>query len=404
MLERVAPSVRLCVKALIHDAIAQRASDLHFNPGADAMRTFIRVDGQLHPFKTLEQSLTQPLLICLKVLLQMDLESTRIPQSGQAVFHDSLGLSVRIRGSLLPGLDDESIALRLIHENLRVSELTELGMPRAQVSQITQGLLSQAGMTLIVGPTGAGKSTTLRACMQHLSAQGLKVLSIEDPVEGVVPDTTPMELNPKQGLDFQAALSAILRQTPDVIAIGEMRDAESLQVAFQAALTGHRVLSTLHARDCLYSFPRLIHLGLKPDVIAAALRGVIAQRLLPLNCPHCKQARALTQEDRDRLHLSQKWNPKEPVQGKAGSLYSGLEQIWEGIGCDSCQQHGTLGRTGIFEVLELDSGWRDQLSQAPSLKSLHDYAQAHPFKTLSEQAYDCVCDGRCSPARGLAYG
>lgn len=335
-----APTVRL-VDSLLVEAVLLGASDVHWEPRADQFVVRYRIDGQLETHQKFPLEVSRNLISRLKVMSQMDIAEKRLPQDGRT---ELLAASKRIdlRLNSLPTVYGEKVAVRILNPDTAQRTLRQLGM-RTGIENGMRLLLKQPhGIILVVGPTGSGKTTTLYALLQELSSERLNIVSIEDPVEYQLPGVVHVPVNNKIGLTFAKGLRAILRQDPDVIMIGEIRDEETARIAITAALTGHLVLSTLHTNTAAEALPRLMDMGIEPYLLAGAIRGVLSQRLVRRVCEFCKETRVLTQLEQDSLELEEK-----------------LGQITVASGCPCCRESGYSGRIGLHELLLFDPTIKD---------------------------------------------
>ena len=334
--------VRL-LQQIIERAISARSSDIHIEPRPTGIRVRLRVDGVLVRDQDLPPEAAQPLTTRIKVLAQMDIAERRRPQDG--TFQVTVGdnqTPVSVRASVLPSTSGETIVLRL-QLAARVQRLEQLGIRDAHVAALKRLVQRPSGLLLVTGPTGSGKTSTLYALLEHIDAERRNVVTLEDPVEIVLPAITQSQVHPKAGFTFSDGLRAILRQDPDVILVGEMRDEETAAIALQASLTGHLVLSTLHTNSTVETMTRLVDMGLEAYIVANALAGVLAQRLLRRICPRCAV-------------------PSEPTEAEREALGFALEPggtFLRGQGCPYCLRTGYRGRQGVFELVELDDSLRE---------------------------------------------
>jgi len=330
---------------LLAQAHRERASDVHVLPQAKEVLVYFRVDGVLVEKRPLHQAYGQPILNRLKVLGGLDIAERRLPQDGIFTAH-SQGEEVRFRISTLPTDFGEKIVLRLLVSNRLVVELDKLGAPTPMAAQIRNLLRRPTGMILVSGPTGSGKTSTLYALVRELLGAKLNIVTLEDPIEYRFRGVAQSQTNPVAGYEFSTGLRAILRQDPDVIMLGEIRDLETARIAFKAALTGHLVLSSLHTRNATEVLVRLIDMGLERYVVASALRAVLGQRLVRTICTACRTQGPISDATREKLRLL----PKRELRLLAG----GSNSMASGKGCARCNNTGYMGRTGVFELLEID--------------------------------------------------
>jgi type IV pilus assembly protein PilB len=326
------------VQRIIEGAVAQAASDIHFEPYEDFFRIRYRVDGVLREADRPIAALAPRVASCLKVMARLDIAERRLPQDGRLSLLLSNGECRDIRVSSLPTAFGEKIVLRLLAPKLALA-LADLGLEEAQLALLRRELERPHGLVLVCGPTGSGKSATLHACMAHLNGVGLNLSSVEDPVEIVLPGINQVAVNDKAGLGFSVALRALLRQDPDVIMVGEMRDALTADIAVKAAQTGHLVLSSLHTRSAQAAMTRLMNMGVAPFNLASALVLVVSQRLLRRVCPLCSRTQGVSRTQLERL-------------GWVGDVPH-VVACREPAGCRVCHGTGYGGRIAAFELLPL---------------------------------------------------
>jgi general secretion pathway protein E len=338
-----ARAVRL-LDELIRRAADKRASDIHIEPRQGRYRVRLRVDGVMVDDQPWPTDLARLVLNRIKVLARMDITERRLPQDGMFSTRLALGKVLSVRASSFPALHGEKLVLRLLLGG-KLLGLGELGLDDSQVESFRSMSRRLGGLVVVTGPTGAGKTSTLYAMLRELDTRRRTVVTLEDPIEIEMQGVTQGQINPKVGFDFAGGLRSILRQDPDVILVGEMRDAETARIAVQASLTGHLVLSTLHTSSVPETVTRLIDMGLERYVVAGALLGVVAQRLVRRVCTAC---RGLVEPDR----LAR-------LRAEVGFVLPDGAGMTQGAGCEACLQTGFSGRTGIFEVVEVDDGFRE---------------------------------------------
>ena len=363
-----APVVRF-VSMVLEQAIRDRASDVHFEPFADEFRIRYRVDGALYEMTPPPRTLALPIASRLKVLADLDIAERRVPQDGRI----RLGVADRqvdLRVSTLPTQAGESIVLRVLDASATRLSLDELGLPADILAGAKAAVSRPNGLFLVTGPTGSGKTTTLYGALQLLNQTELKLLTAEDPVEYELEGVMQLGVNPAAGLTFATALRAFLRQDPDVMMIGEIRDLETAQMAIQAALTGHLVLSTLHTNDAPTAIARLLDLGVEPFLVGATLEAVLAQRLVRKICPQCRGP----------------WSPSAAQLQAVGEIGDAMPtaRYFRGEGCPSCAQTGYRGRMGIFEWLPMTDALRELVGQEAPVSRLRDWRRAQGCQTLRE--------------------
>jgi len=330
---------------LLSQAHRERASDIHILPQRREVLVFFRVDGVLVEKRPLHRAFQQPILSRLKVLGELDIAERRMPQDG--VFASTIqGGEIRFRISTLPTDYGEKAVLRLLVPGNLVVDLEKLGCPQPMVGQVRSLLARPSGMFLVSGPTGSGKTSTLYALVRELVDHDLNIQTLEDPIEYRFRGVAQSQINPAVGFDFSSGLRAVLRQDPDVIMLGEIRDLETARIAFKAALTGHLVLTSVHTRNAAEVIVRLIDMGLERYVVASALRAVISQRLVRRICDSCRSMEPMRPDTRDRLKLL----PHKQLR----ILATGSGRVAHGRGCGRCNNTGYAGRTGIFELVTID--------------------------------------------------
>ncbi len=374
------------VNALLSEAVRSGASDVHFESTADGLRVRMRRDGVLQDVQQLGSGFHAGVLSRIKVLAGLDIAERRLPQDGRARVQID-GREVDLRVSTLPALHGESLVLRLLDSGGAQSRsLTDLGITPVVQDAWTHLVARSSGLLLVTGPTGSGKTTTLYASLAARSTPGVKVVTVEDPVEYRLDGVVQLPVNPKAGFGFPNALRAILRHDPDVILVGEMRDLETADIAVQAALTGHLVLSTLHTTDATGAIARLTEMGVPAYLLAATLQGVLAQRLVRLTCPSCARWRALSREE------------QALVDGITPPPDPPITRVQEGAGCVQCAQSGYRGRAAITELLVLDDALRAAFVQGLSLEALRAAVRARGVASLQQDGWRAVRDGRTTIA------
>lgn len=337
------PVVRLLHK-LLADAVGMGASDLHFEPFEHLFRVRLRLDGVLHELAQPPLSLRDKLATRLKILARLDIAEKRLPQDGKMRL--ALGTrTVDFRVSTLPTQFGEKIVLRILDTAQAALSISDLGYEPAQQEALLQAISKPHGLVLMTGPTGSGKTVSLYACLQRLNQPGVNIATAEDPVEINLPGINQVSINERAGLDFALALRAFLRQDPDVLMVGEIRDLETADIAVKASQTGHLVLSTLHTNDAPSAIIRMLDLGVPPYLIKATVLGVMAQRLVRRLCPHCKRPATVSATDWQRL---------------TGGLLPlpAPGSVQEPVGCLECRETGYLGRVGLYEILTVDEALR----------------------------------------------
>ncbi len=371
------------VNQVIWEAFKDRATDIHFEPMEDELRIRYRVDGVLHQTSMPPQlkRFQSAIISRIKVMSNMDIAEKRLPQDGR------ISLTIKnenldIRVSTMPTVYGESISLRLLTKGAGIISLDGLGMEDSDENTIRRLINKPHGILLVTGPTGSGKSTTLYACLQTINSIDQRIITVEDPIEYEVPGVNQIAVRPEIGLTFAVGLRHILRQDPDVIMVGEIRDYETAEIAIRASLTGHLVFSTLHTNDSAGAITRLLDMGVEPFLVASSVEAIIAQRLVRLLCKNC---RTLQHFDVDFL---QSINfPVEQIEGgKNGKLY-------EAVGCEKCRKTGFLGRLGIFEILTVNDDIRALITARESAKVIKQKALENGMCTLRSDGWRKVLKG-----------
>ncbi len=355
---------------LVRRAASIGASDIHLEPKRDIIRVRFRIDGVLVNQGTLPLDLAPPLTTRVKVLARMDMTERRLPQDGQFSLEMPGSGLVHLRASTFPAIHGETLVMRVLLGHSLIP-LEKLGLEEESLDRITRLATSPSGLIIVCGPTGSGKTSTLYSLLKVMNTAELSVVTLEDPIEVELNDITQGQTNVRQGFTFAAGLRAILRQDPDVILVGEMRDAETAQIALQASLTGHLVLSTLHTSDAVETVTRLVDLGVEPWIVANSLLAVIGQRLVRVLCEACAEKRPLPGEITDE-------------EGKV-LLPAGVE-LKHPKGCPRCHQTGYRGRSGVFEVLEVDDDLRDLIKVRATKRAYRDQVRKLDMVPLREAA------------------
>ncbi len=382
-----APIIRY-VDLVLYQAIKEKASDIHFEPFEDDFKIRYRVDGALYEMAPPPQHLKQAIISRIKVMSSLNIAETRIPQDGR-ITKEINGQGIDMRVSTLPTIFGESVVLRVLDRSNVNLNLEALNLPAETYEYIVDTIAKPNGIFICTGPTGAGKTTTLYACLRRINTEDAKLLTAEDPVEYDIDGIMQVPINEAIGLNFGRVLRAFLRQDPDRILVGEMRDLETAQIAIQASLTGHLVLSTLHTNDAPGAVTRLIDMGCEPFLVAATLEGVLGQRLLRRICPDCRVA----------------YRPTQAVLGQLGINPSDLgdNQFYTGQGCPSCNDTGYRGRQGLFELLDMSNPIRDLISQRAATVVLKKKAQELGMKTLREDGIRNIFEGITTIEEVLKY-
>lgn len=375
------------IKTLILSALRNRASDIHLEPLVDGLRVRYRIDGILRQVTTFPPDVGRRLVVALKVMSQMDIADSRRPQDGRIgekyqLGQQDYGLDLRVNTlpcvSTVKGRASEKAVLRLLKQTNSFAAIEEVGFTAATYPIYRDWLAQPQGMIILTGPTGSGKTSTLYASLKEIATESVNVVTVEDPVEYVLPGITQTQVNEAAGMTFAAGLRSILRQDPDIIMIGEIRDSETAETAVRAALTGHLVFTTLHTNDAVGAIPRLKDIGPDPGLISDALLGVVAQRLVRRICPHCAEPHPLSTEELAVLGLT-----REDVSAR---------KTKKGRGCSQCFESGYSGREAIIELLNVDSRVR-QIIYEGSMTQLNHYLQSINYQSFRQAAIDKVLTG-----------
>ena len=367
------------LQSIFEDAVQMRASDIHIEPGDKVLRIRQRIDGQLQENTLQEVNIASALVLRLKLMAGLDISEKRLPQDGR--FHMEVkGHKIDVRMSTMPIYHGESVVMRLLDQSAGLLTLDETGMPAEMLARVRKQIKRPHGMLLVTGPTGSGKTTTLYGVLSELNTADRKIITVEDPVEYQLPRINQVQVNHKIGLDFSNVLRTTLRQDPDIIMVGEMRDQETVEIGLRGALTGHFVLSTLHTNDAVTSALRLLDMGAASYLVASALRVIIAQRLVRRVCHNCAQP--FEPSAADHAWLSS-------ISGRDFSQ----ARFRIGTGCQSCNGSGYRGRIGVFEILELDEQMIEAMrSGNPQAFATAAY-QSPNFTPLAESALNYLAEG-----------
>jgi type IV pilus assembly protein PilB len=381
-LEQVAghgPVVKL-VNFIIYSAVQEGASDIHIEPGDQSLRIRYRVDGRLWEKLAPPYRMHPAITSRIKIMSNLDIAERRLPQDGD--FNVMLeGRPIDLRVSTMPGTWGEKTVIRIIDSEHSRLGLDQLGFSSSTQSQWESLIEQPNGVVLVTGPTGSGKSTTLYSVLGQLNSADMNIATVEDPVEAKIPGINQSQVNTKAGFTFSTALRSMLRQDPDIMMVGEIRDGETASICMQAALTGHLVFSTLHTNDAPSAITRLCNLGIEPYLVAATLRGVLAQRLVRKICPHCKTT----------------WTPDARTAEVIVQSCGEFDELHRGEGCGRCRGTGFAGRIGVFELLIPDSALLDAIAEGASLQSLRTQLEHSGFRVLREDGMEKVRAGLTTP-------
>jgi general secretion pathway protein E len=367
-----APIIRL-LNALLQQAVKERASDIHIEPYEKELEARIRVDGVLRRVLSPPKIIQDALISRIKIMANLDIAEKRLPQDGRIRLLVA-GRDIDIRVSVIPTVYGERAVLRLLDRVQGVMGLWEVGLGGRDEEALKEVLGRTSGIVLVTGPTGSGKTTTIYAALNHIHSEEKNIITVEDPVEYQVKGIGQINVNRKVGLTFASGLRSILRQDPDVIMVGEIRDRETAEIAVQASLTGHLVLSTLHTNDAASAIMRLMDMGVEPFLAATSLAGIMAQRLVRLICTHCKEAYA-------------------PSPTESAYFQGPPAELWHGLGCERCGSTGYQGRTGIYEFLLVDGEVRHMITERRSAQDIKGYAVSKGMKTLRSDGLEKVSKG-----------
>src|SRR3989338_1514978 len=389
-LAQEAPIIRI-VDALLEHAILRSASDIHIEPGEKNLIVRFRVDGLLREAMSLPKDVSPGIIARVKILANLKIDEHRIPQDGRFKV-EMPNNKVSIRVSIFPMLDGEKVVMRILHEDIKLMDIKELGFLPKALDIVLKNLKKTHGIILITGPTGSGKTTTLYTFISLLNRPDVNISTIEDPVEYRIPGINQSQVNPKVGFTFAIGLRSLLRQDPNIILVGEIRDAETADIAINAALTGHLVLSTLHTNDAVTAIARLLDLGMPPFLLAQTLTLITAQRLVRRICPDCIFSYTLTKEQAEELRAQFDMPAileslaKEGVIGDSKGPLEGT-RFFKGAGCTTCGSEGYRGRLAIHEVLEVSQELAGLVYAKASCTELHAGARKGGMVSLIEEAF-----------------
>ncbi|MDA8258923.1 MAG: ATPase, T2SS/T4P/T4SS family [Betaproteobacteria bacterium] len=373
------PVVRL-VDALLTDAVKHDASDVHFEPEASFLRIRYRIDGILRQIRALHKTYWAAMAVRIKVMSGMNIAETRAPQDGRISINIS-GRAVDFRVASQPTIHGENIVLRILDRQKGIVPLDKLGLDDQQMSLMKLMVARPEGIILVTGPTGSGKTTTLYSVLNHINEEGVNIMTLEDPVEYPMAMIRQTSVAESAKLDFANGIRSMMRQDPDIILVGEIRDADTAEMAFRAAMTGHQVYSTLHTNSALGAIPRLLDIGVLPDIMAGNIIGIVAQRLVRRLCTHCRKP-----------------YPAESHECKLIGVASGQPApiIYRAAGCDHCEYQGYRGRLAIVEMLRLDHDLDDLIGRRAPLREIRHAALGKGFRTLADDGLRRVRDGSTS--------
>jgi type II secretory ATPase GspE/PulE/Tfp pilus assembly ATPase PilB-like protein len=376
--EYTQPVVRL-VGSLLVDTVKRGASDIHFEPEYAFLRIRYRIDGVLEQVRSIHKSYWPGIAVRLKVISGMNIAETRAPQDGRLSLNLH-GRPVDFRVSCQPTINGENIVLRVLDREKSIIPLDRMGLPNTALSAIELMMARPEGIVIVTGPTGSGKTTTLYSMLSRINDETVNIMTLEDPVEYPVTLMRQTSVNETIKMDFANGIRSIMRQDPDIILVGEVRDHETAEMAFRAAMTGHQVFTTLHTNSALGAFPRLLDIGIVPDIMAGNIIGVMAQRLVRILCPACKEPYTPGEEERRALGLAQ-----------ASDV-----TLYRPVGCAKCNSKGYKGRMALMEVLRMDGDLDELIARRATAREIRNVAIEKGFRTLSEDGIQRALDGTTS--------
>ncbi len=375
-----APVVRL-VNHVLTRAVRSGASDIHLEPYENKLFVRLRLDGVLYTFYTLSRKMHAPAVSRVKVMAGLNIAEKRVPQDGRIEIRIG-DRRIDLRISCLPTIYGERVVMRLLEKDARLLSLEEIGLDGEELSTIRRLATMSHGIVLVTGPTGSGKTTSLYSALNYINTPDKNILTVEDPVEYQLEGIGQMQVNPGVGLTFARSLRSMLRQDPDVILVGEIRDLETAEIAVQAALTGHLVFSTLHTNDAASGITRLINMGIEPFLVSSSLRAILAQRLVRILCPACKEPYTLSETEISRQGLEGRIPPERTIYAPCG--------------CDNCLQTGYKGRTALFEILELNEALQHLILDTSDSNRIRSEALSWGMRTLRDNGMAKVVRGLTS--------
>jgi general secretion pathway protein E/type IV pilus assembly protein PilB len=373
------PVVRL-IDSILTDAVKREASDIHFEPEANFLRIRYRIDGMLRQIRALHKSYWPAMTVRIKVLSGMNIAEMRAPQDGRISLTVS-GRQIDFRAACQPTIHGENIVLRILDRQKGIVPLEHLGLAEDHLQRLKLMIARPEGIILVTGPTGSGKTTTLYSVLNHINSENIHIMTLEDPVEYPMALVRQTSISETAKLDFANGIRSMMRQDPDVILVGEIRDAETAEMAFRAAMTGHQVYSTLHTNSAIGAIPRLLDIGVLPDVMAGNIIGIVAQRLIRHLCDHCKSPYHAEPHEMQLLGL--------PDDSKRPLLY-------RASGCDLCDYQGYRGRIAIMELLRIDAGIDELIARRATTHEIRNRALLQGFSTLADDGMRRVLNGSTS--------
>lgn len=380
------PPVIKLVNLILFEAVQAGASDIHVQPFENQVKVRLRIDGVLFDAFDVPKDMQEEVISRIKILGKMNIAEKRLPQDGRATVQVADRL-IDLRIASLPSSHGERVVIRLLDKSARLYTLTELGMDPQTLAKFRSLIHLEHGLILVTGPTGSGKSTTLYAALQEVNARELNVVTLEDPIEYQLDGISQTQINLKKGMTFATGLRNVLRQDPDIIMVGEIRDEETATMAIQSSLTGHLVFSTLHTNDAASAVTRMLDLGIEPYLLSSSLLGVMAQRLVRRVCRECGALQAPATDD---VRLLEEAPPEQRVA-----------EVMVGAGCDACRQSGYRGRVGLFELLHVDEAIRHQVQSRGNATTIRDEAVKAGMRLLRDDGLEKIAAGRTTPSEVL---
>ncbi|HLP97726.1 MAG TPA: GspE/PulE family protein [Sideroxyarcus sp.] len=374
------PVVRL-IDALLTEAVQQGASDIHFEPESSFLRIRYRVDGVLRQVRSLHKSFWPAMVVRMKVMSGMNIAETRAPQDGRISLRLS-GRPIDFRVASHPTSHGENLVLRILDRQKGIVPINQIGLDDVALNTLRAIVAKPEGIVLVTGPTGSGKTTTLYSVLNHVNTESVNIMTLEDPVEYPIPLIRQSSVNEAAKLDFVTGIRSLMRQDPDIILVGEIRDQPTAEMAFRAAMTGHQVYSTLHTNSAIGAIPRLLDIGILPDIMAGNIIGIVAQRLIRLLCRHCKYP----------------YHPDHAECKMLGVRHDENITIYRAAGCDICHHQGYTGRQAIMEILKLDGEIDDLIARRASIRDLKNAALERGFRPLAQDGIRRILQGVTSIA------
>ncbi len=376
-------SIIALIDALIEEAHGLRASDIHIDPNEKEVKVRVRIDGVLQDTYSIPKEIQSEVITRIKVLSGLRTDEHQAPQDGRFRIVLAEQSPIDIRVSIAPSYYGENAVLRLLSERSEKFALEMLGFSEENQEKIARAIRNPYGMILATGPTGSGKTTTLYTILKQLNTKEVSIITIEDPIEYALDGINQMQVNARSGLTFANGLRSILRQDPDIIMVGEIRDSETAGLAVNTALTGHLVLSTLHTNDAATTLPRMLDLGLEPYLITATVNLVIGQRLVRKICRECKKEHELTPAEQKSLATTK----------NIPASFSQMRSVWRGAGCEACNGSGYRGRLGIYEIIEVNDELRNAMLERCSSENIKKVAIQHGMRSMVEDGFKKVFRG-----------